>query len=69
MAITNRGNKLTNQLIEFANSLGFQAERTRKHLKFTAAGCAPIFTSATFSDQRGVYNAKADLKRSLSNKK
>lgn len=61
-----KGNKAANQLIEYALSLGYTAHNTNSgHLKFLRDGCKPLFSSSTFSDNRGLLNAKADLRRRI----
>lgn len=54
-------------LVAFALHEGWAVTRTRGgHVKFTKAGCPPIFTSSTPSDFRAGLNARAQLRRAQS---
>lgn len=59
-----RGNKRLLPLVSFALNEGWDVSRTASgHLKFSKAGCAPIYTGTTASDYRATRNAKARLRR------
>lgn len=59
-----RGHKRLQALIEFAQAEGWHVKRTPGgHLKFTKAGCAPIYTSSTASDHRASLNARSQIRR------
>ncbi|HFK2002990.1 TPA: hypothetical protein ACPWFJ_004720 [Pseudomonas aeruginosa] len=52
------------QLIRDAVSQGWSASRTSGgHIKLSKDRRRPIFVSSTGSDQRGLKNARADLRR------
>ena len=52
------------RLAEFAIGEGWTLTRSSSgHLKFSKAGCTPIFTSGTPSDYRTERNARAMLRR------
>lgn len=52
------------RLAEFAIGEGWTLARSRSgHLKFSKAGCSPIFTSCTPGDCRTERNARAMLRR------
>lgn len=57
-------NKIVNQVIEFAKSLGFVPEFTSSgHLKFTRPGAPTVFFSGTPGDHRAYHNGLAKLRR------
>lgn len=52
-------------LVKEAERLGFNMEFTRKgHIKLFKEGCRPVFSPTTPSDNRGVKNTIAQLRRS-----
>lgn len=57
------------RLAEFALSEGWTLSRSNSgHLKFSKSGFTPIFTSCTPSDRRTQRNARALLRRAVSQK-
>lgn len=60
------GHKPLTELIRFAQAHGWQVSRTGGgHLRFSKAGCRPVFTSSTPGDHRAVRNARAMLRRQM----
>ena len=54
------------ELVEFADGLGYSAEKTKGgHIKFSCPGIPATFTSATPSDYRSWTNCRARLRRQV----
>jgi hypothetical protein len=57
-------NDIAKRVVEFAESLGFSADKTRSgHIKFTRENTPTVFFSGTPTDSRSYQNGLAKIRR------
>lgn len=55
----------THRVVQYAEQLGFEVSRSKRHLKFTRPGTRTVYFSRTPSDFRACLNAEAKLRRAV----